>query len=138
VPSPSVPARFTFPRRLRLTHDRDYRAVYAGKMRKPIGPLVVHAVPNGRPYPRLGLSVGKVVGSAVARNRVKRLIREAFRLSQHQLPRLEGGGAPAEWVGSYDVVVGVRKHELLRLEDYRGLIVRAVESCHRDRLRRQA
>jgi RNase P protein component len=35
---------------------------------------------------RLGLSVGKKLGGAVVRNRYKRVLREAFRLSQHELP----------------------------------------------------
>lgn len=133
VPTP----RLTFPRRLRLTHDREYRAVYAGRMKKPAGPLIVHARPNGKSYPRLGLSVGRVVGPAVVRNRVKRLIREAFRGLQHDLPRLPDPLAEGGQSG-YDVVVGVRRHELLGLEEYRGLIARAVESAHRDWARRRA
>jgi ribonuclease P protein component len=42
--------------------------------------------PNSLPQRRLGITVGKHVGSAVKRNRVKRLIREFFRLNKAKFP----------------------------------------------------
>lgn len=40
--------------------------------------------------PRLGLAIAtRVFGSAVARNRIKRLTRESFRLAQHELPAVD-------------------------------------------------
>jgi ribonuclease P protein component len=48
------------------------------------------AAPNGLDYPRLGLIVPKkIIATAVGRNRVKRLIREGFRLNQRELPGLD-------------------------------------------------
>jgi ribonuclease P protein component len=42
--------------------------------------------PNNLGKTRLGLTVGKKVGSAVRRNRIKRLLREFFRRSKHRFP----------------------------------------------------
>jgi ribonuclease P protein component len=45
---------------------------------------------NHETYPRLGLSIAtRTFGSAVARNRIKRLARESFRLNQHSLPPVD-------------------------------------------------
>jgi ribonuclease P protein component len=45
---------------------------------------------NDETYPRLGLSIAtRTFGSAVARNRIKRVARESFRLNQHSLPPVD-------------------------------------------------
>jgi ribonuclease P protein component len=45
---------------------------------------------NNESYPRLGLSIAtRTFGTAVARNRIKRLTRESFRLNQHSLPPVD-------------------------------------------------
>jgi ribonuclease P protein component len=45
---------------------------------------------SGFSHPRLGLSVAaRLIGTAVSRNRIKRVVRESFRLHQHELPNVD-------------------------------------------------
>jgi len=105
--------RLTFPRRMRLGHRRDFARAYAGQVRRAAGPLLVFAAPNDLAHPRLGLSVSRRVGTAVRRNLIKRRLREAFRLQQDELP------------AGYDLVVVVRPHDPLPLEEYTRLLTNA-------------
>lgn len=76
----------SFPAEMRLKKPADFDRVYAARVYAADGVLVVNGNANDRPYPRLGLSISRKVGGAVVRNRWKRLIREAFRLSRGELP----------------------------------------------------
>lgn len=81
-----TPLPLTFPQARRMKTPAEFERVYARKRSASDGVLIVYAGENGLPHPRLGCSVSKKVGGAVVRNRYKRLFREAFRLTQHELP----------------------------------------------------
>jgi ribonuclease P protein component len=73
---------------MRLRRGRDFERAYREGSRARGGILVVVAVENGGPWSRVGLSVGrKVWRGAVQRNRVRRVFREAFRVSYGELPQ---------------------------------------------------
>jgi ribonuclease P protein component len=77
---------FAFTRQQRLRAKSDFERVYALKCKAADGVLLIFAARNSLEVTRLGLSVSKKHGGAVVRNRLKRLLREAFRLMQEQLP----------------------------------------------------
>jgi ribonuclease P protein component len=76
-------------RRGRLSRSADFDRVYREGRSHANRHLVLYSFPrsNGAPRdPRLGVSVGRKVGGAVERNRVKRVLREAFWALAPELP----------------------------------------------------
>jgi ribonuclease P protein component len=78
--------RLSFPKNKRLTSNTQFKAVMTNGRRLSNGVLTLYMAQNNLKYPRLGVSVGKSFGNAVVRNRLKRLMREAFRQNQLQIP----------------------------------------------------
>lgn len=129
---PAASKSLTFRRRHRLSHALQFQAVYGARVRKARGPITVFALPNDRPEPRLGLSIGVRCGGAVIRNAIKRRLREAFRLSQHSLPR-----AAATPPTAYDYAVTAVKHDLLSVDEYAALLMFCADQLHREWTKRQ-
>jgi len=74
----------------RLHSGGEFDRVYRTGRRAGDGLFAVNALHNELGYARLGMSVSyKTVGNAVRRNRIRRLIREVFRLSHATLPALD-------------------------------------------------
>lgn len=121
---PGRVSRETFPRRLRLQRRREFLRVQRsgakhhtrfflvfvapssmrGRGPAPAAPGTTEGdasrTPAGLPPTRLGVTVTRKVGKAVKRNRIKRLVREAFRREHHALP----AGLDMVWVAKRDAV----------------------------------
>jgi ribonuclease P protein component len=86
-----------FPRRHRIVHGAQFRAVYDAGGKLHSDKFVLFGRENTLGHHRLGITVSRKVGGAVVRNRVKRLFREIFRKSFADIP------------GHFDLVVNAKR-----------------------------
>lgn len=93
----ACPAPQAFPKSFRLLRRSDFRRVYEEGQRRSASLCTVFSRPNGLPETRLGITVPTRLGGAVLRNRVKRRLREVFRLHQSEIP------------GGWDIVLNPRE-----------------------------
>jgi len=110
---------FGLPKSARLRKPAEFRRVYAEGKRFEGRFMTVFILPSDGDVQKLGITASKKgVGNAVQRNRAKRLLREAFRLSKGELDELET---------KFDWVLNARRN-LLKvklekpLEEFRQII----------------
>lgn len=89
---------FGLPRTARLRSQREFRRVY-GRGTRAHGKLLIVVALRTRGGHRLGLAVSRENGTAVRRNKLKRVLREAFRLERPTL------------AGAFDLVLIPRPRE---------------------------
>jgi ribonuclease P protein component len=109
----------SLPRAMRLRRPADFQRVYDRRRSASDAWLIVYGCENGLTHARLGLSVSRKNGNAVQRNRLRRLYREAFRLTRHEMP------------GGLDLVLIPRKPQEPTLEQIEESLCRLVNQLAR-------
>lgn len=84
-------------KRLRISKNREFREIYKHGKNIANKDFVLYQKKNEFNRTRIGIAVSKIVGNAVKRNRIKRLIREIYR---KELPHIKSG---------YDIILIARK-----------------------------
>ncbi|NOZ25897.1 MAG: ribonuclease P protein component [Nitrospirae bacterium] len=89
----------------RLRKTKDFQKVFNSGRKHILRYVILYALPNSLNTIRLGLAVSKRIGSAVVRNRTKRLLREAMRQAVGERAGKEGSPG----VCGYDIVLIPRR-----------------------------
>lgn len=79
-------SNYKFPKEFKLASKSDFKAVFDYKLFARNDLMTVYMSPNGLEMRRFAVSISAKAAPAVLRNRLKRIAREAFRLSQYDLP----------------------------------------------------
>ncbi|BGI51243.1 MAG: ribonuclease P protein component [Arsenophonus endosymbiont of Ceratovacuna japonica] len=81
---------FVFSKKLKLLTTKHFNRVFKRQLRISYSKIIIFGCMNKLGYPRIGFNIAKKnVKLAHERNRIKRLIREYFRLHQHELPSMD-------------------------------------------------
>ena len=109
-----------------LKSNRDFQRLYHKGKHAVTPVLALYCRRSGRPGNRLGLTVGTKVGNAVTRNRVRRRLREGYRLHEDQL-RLGFDVVVVARVRAAHVSYWELDRAFLQLADKLGLLRRETE-----------
>lgn len=77
--------KFTFPKKNRIKSKAGFQLVYTTGRSVVDSLSVLYVLPLDAEGPKIGFAVGKKIGNAVVRNRVKRMMREVFRHHKSEL-----------------------------------------------------
>ncbi len=112
------------PKNRRLHHADEFTAIMCFRNKVSGNFLQIHAKPNNLGYSRLGLIVAKKIARrAVVRNKVKRILREAFRMSQ-----LDQDTKTMDWV--VRLIRPVNKNNTAYLTDEAKTLMQKLQQCH--------
>lgn len=111
--------QYGFPRTNRIRSQQDFAEIYSARQRAGDRNLLLFAVLNQLGHSRLGVSVSRKNGNSAHRARKKRLIREAFRLIQHQIPK------------GMDLIVVPRAEVAAELKQYQHSMKRLSQKLYR-------
>ena len=112
-------SQFDYPRECRLTAAADYERVYSQRQRFSDARILMYAARGTMPMTRAGFSVSKKHGPAVTRHRLKRLLREAYRLVRAELPT------------GLDLVVIPQQGASATMQEYQGSLTRLAHKAAR-------
>lgn len=81
---------YSFPKTARLLDKAQYQAVFSSQQKISNDIITVFVLKNQHDMARLGLAISrKCTRQATKRNRIKRVIRETFRMTRHNLPAFD-------------------------------------------------
>ena len=116
-----------FPKAARLLKRRQFLAVQRSRHRVVTKHFIIYAR-RGRPKAlKIGITVSRKVGKAHTRNRIKRLVREAFRQNRNVLPR-----------GLSLVCVARKSDSVASLDHVRSELIYAASELEKRMLRRHS
>ncbi|MFA5292531.1 MAG: ribonuclease P protein component [Phycisphaerae bacterium] len=116
-------ANCKFPKKAKISSKKDFRAIFNHKLFFRNDLMTLYLSPNGLGKSRFAVSISSKIAPAAIRNRLKRLAREAFRLSQNEI--LPG----FDYLIIYSRMLSKRGYS--DINPIRGKTSKMSDNCHR-------